>query len=150
MENYMNIQKIRYQRRVEFLLETRGELGRYLVPRMILQPLVENAINYGVDNTLKLCRIQVRVREEDQILILEVEDDGPGMSSEELEAVRTFTMKPKGNGIGIKNISERLKLFFSGEAVMEIWSQPGEGTRIHIEIPKKERDIHVQDDCDRR
>ncbi len=150
VENYMNIQKIRYQRRVEFLLETRGELGRYLVPRMILQPLVENAINYGVDNTLKLCRIQVRVREEDQILILEVEDDGPGMSSEELEAVRTFTMKPKGNGIGIKNISERLKLFFSGEAVMEIWSQPGEGTRIHIEIPKKERDIHVQDDCDRR
>ena len=71
-------------------------------------------------------------------------------SFQSVEAVRTFTMKPKGNGIGIKNISERLKLFFSGEAVMEIWSQPGEGTRIHIEIPKKERDIHVQDDCDRR
>ncbi len=143
VENYMNIQKLRYQRRAEFVLEAEGDLGRYLMPRMILQPLVENAINYGVDNSLKLCRIMVRIREREETLVLEVEDDGPGMSAEELEAVRTFTMKPKGNGIGLKNIAERLKLFFGGQAVMEIQSSPGEGTKIYMEIPKKERDAHV-------
>ena len=149
VENYMNIQKIRYQNRIEFILETEGTLDQYLMPRMTLQPLVENAINYGVDNSLKRCRILVRAREESESLTLDVEDDGPGMSGEELESVRNFTMKPKGNGIGLKNISERLRLFYNDQAVMDIWSVEGEGTRIHIEIPKKERDEYVQDDRNR-
>ena len=105
------------------------------MPRMILQPLVENSINHGVDNSLNKCRILVRVKEnvEEQTMTLEVEDDGPGMTQEELEAVRNFTMVPKG--IGLKNIRERLNLIFS-DAVFEITSQPGKGTVVRIEIPK--------------
>ena len=57
------------------------------------------------------------------------------MTEEELEAVRNFTMVPKGNGIGLKNIRERLNLIFS-DAVFEITSQPGKGTVVRIEIPK--------------
>ena len=57
------------------------------------------------------------------------------LTEEELEAVRNFTMVPKGNGIGLKNIRERLNLIFS-DAVFEITSQPGKGTVVRIEIPK--------------
>ena len=132
--HYIDIQKVRYRRRAEFLVEAEGDLEAYHVPRMILQPLVENSINHGVDNSLNKCRILVRVKEnvEEQTMTLEVEDDGPGMTEEELEAVR---MVPKGNGIGLKNIRERLNLIFS-DAVFEITSQPGKGTVVRIEIPK--------------
>ena len=135
--HYIDIQKVRYRRRAEFLVEAEGDLEAYHVPRMILQPLVENSINHGVDNSLNKCRILVRVKEnvEAQTMTLEVEDDGPGMTEEELEAVRNFTMVPKGNGIGLKNIRERLNLIFS-DAVFEITSQPGKGTVVRIEIPK--------------
>ena len=135
--HYIDIQKVRYRRRAEFLVEAEGDLEAYHVPRMILQPLVENSINHGVDNSLNKCRILVRVKEnvEEQTMTLEVEDDGPGMTEEELEAVRNFTMVPKGNGIGLKNIRERLNLIFS-DAVFEITSQPGKGTVVRIEIPK--------------
>ena len=135
--HYIDIQKVRYRRRAEFLVEAEGDLEAYHVPRMILQPLVENSINHGVDNSLNKCKILVRVKEnvEEQTMTLEVEDDGPGMTEEELEAVRNFTMVPKGNGIGLKNIRERLNLIFS-DAVFEITSQPGKGTVVRIEIPK--------------
>lgn len=135
--HYIDIQKVRYRRRAEFLVEAEGDLEAYHVPRMILQPLVENSINHGVDNSLNKCRILVRVKEneEAQTMTLEVADDGPGMTEEELAAVRNFTMVPKGNGIGLKNISERLNLIFS-DAVFEINSQPGKGTVVRIEIPK--------------
>ena len=135
--HYIDIQKVRYRRRAEFLVEAEGDLEAYHVPRMILQPLVENSINHGVDNSLNKCRILVRVKEneEAQTMTLEVADDGPGMTEEELAAVRNFTMVPKGNGIGLKNISERLNLIFS-DAVFEISSQPGKGTVVRIEIPK--------------
>ena len=131
--HYIDIQKVRYRRRAEFLVEAEGDLEAYHVPRMILQPLVENSINHGVDNSLNKCRILVRVKEnvEEQTMTLEVE----GMTQEELEAVRNFTMVPKGNGIGLKNIRERLNLIFS-DAVFEITSQPGKGTVVRIEIPK--------------
>lgn len=135
--HYIDIQKVRYRRRAEFLVEAEGDLEAYHVPRMILQPLVENSINHGVDNSLNKCRILVWVKEneEAQTMTLEVADDGPGMTEEELAAVRNFTMVPKGNGIGLKNISERLNLIFS-DAVFEISSQPGKGTVVRIEIPK--------------
>lgn len=135
--HYIDIQKVRYKRRAEFCVEEEGDLEAYQVPRMILQPLVENAINHGVDNSLNKCHIWIRVKElaEEKRMILEVEDDGPGMTGEELDAVRNFTMDPKGNGIGLKNIKERLNLIFE-DAVFLINSLPGRGTVVRIEIPK--------------
>jgi two-component system sensor histidine kinase YesM len=137
VRHYIDIQKVRYRSRAEFIIEAVGDLKEYYVPRMILQPIVENAIHHGVDNSLNKCRICVKVEElkEEEKIVLEVMDDGPGMTEEELVAVQTFTMIPKGNGIGLKNIQERLQLIFQ-DSVFEISSLAGKGTVVRVEIPK--------------
>lgn len=136
-ESYIAIQKVRYQDRAEFAVEAQGDLDRYMVPRMVLQPLIENSINYGVEQTAETCHIWVKVQEETDGISFEVADTGEGMEEEELAQVRNFTMTPKGHGIGLKNISERLRIAFpSYEFTIE--SKKGEGTRINILIPKTE------------
>ncbi|QBE97288.1 Sensor histidine kinase YehU [Blautia producta] len=134
-KGYIVIQKYRYQNRVEFEVSEEGNLDQYMIPRMILQPLIENAIYYGVDASLEGCRITVCVKEEPEAVLLTVEDTGPGMEPEELEKVRNGTAVPKGHGIGIKNIRERLKITYE-DSEFSIDSRKGHGTKIQIRIPK--------------
>lgn len=145
--SYITIQQFRYQKRAEFEVRTVGNLEHYLIPRMIIQPLIENAIYYGVEQSLTGCRITVHVIEGEDSIWLSVEDTGPGMSPEELEDVRNFTVKPKGHGIGLKNIRERLNITYD-DSQFEIDSEPGRGTRITIRIPKvqkEEPDVQTSD-----
>lgn len=139
LKKYITIQKYRYQKRAVFKVDAEFSTS-CLIPHMTLQPLVENAITHGVDKMLTECTISVIVKEEQEKIFIQVSDNGPGMTREELEAVRTFTMKPKGHGIGLKNIYERLKMAFDQQAEFEIASAPGEGTVVTIKIPKTEAD----------
>lgn len=134
-KGYIVIQQYRYQNRAEFEVLAEGNLDRYMIPRMILQPLIENAIYYGVDASLEGCRITVRVKEKQDAILLEVEDTGPGMEPDELERVRNGTAVPKGHGIGIKNIRERLKITYK-DSEFSIESRKGHGTKIQIRIPQ--------------
>lgn len=133
--SYVIIQQFRYKNRAEFTIQTQGNLKDYMIPRMILQPLIENAVHYGVDKSLNGCKVNVNVREEQETIFLEVIDEGPGMTVEELEEVRNFTRAPNGHGIGLKNIRERLKIAYD---ISEFYidSQIGGGTQIGIRIPK--------------
>ena len=147
VKSYIAIQEIRYRSRAEFTVDVSGELSPYVIPRMTLQPLVENAISYGVDPSPETCRITVTVREEENDIFLEVRDTGPGMTADELEDVRDFRIKPRGNGIGLNNIRERLKIAYE-ESEFQIDSAPGEGTVVQIRIPKKreeEEDVQTAD-----
>lgn len=139
-KGYITIQQYRYQNRAEFFVESEGNLSQYMIPRMTLQPLIENSIYYGVDNSLSVCRIMVRVKEESDRIVLEVQDSGQGMTEEELKQVREGTMVPKGHGIGLNNIRERLKITYE-DSVFEIESSLGAGTKVHIEIPKVESEV---------
>lgn len=137
VESYITIQSFRYGKRIEFEVRKDGNLEKYKIPRMILQPLVENAINYGADNMEEKCVIKVLAAEEESRVRLQVSDSGKGMDARELESIRSFTFQPKGNGIGLRNIKERLALIYE-ESDFLIESEPGKGTRITIRIPKKE------------
>ena len=128
LEQYITIQEYRYQKRAVFSIDAKVG-GQYLIPHMTLQPLVENAIYHGVEKMLTPCTITVTVREEEDLIRITVTDDGPGMTPEELRAVRKFTARPKGHGIGLKNIAERLKMAFDQEAGFWIDSTPDQGTR---------------------
>lgn len=133
--SYITIQQFRYGSRAEFLIETEGNLDAYMIPHMTLQPLVENAICHGVENSLSYCKVAVKVREEKNVIFLEVADTGPGMTPEELEAVRNFTARPKGHGIGLNNIRERLRMACENSE-FSIESQLANGTVVRIRIPK--------------
>lgn len=143
VEGYMSIQAYRYQSRADFVVEKEGELEKYQVPRMILQPLVENAIYYGIENSLEKCTVRVLVKEEEGYIFYEVSDSGPGMDEASLKAARDGTIRSKGNGIGLSNIRERLKLLFE-DSEFTIDSILGRGTRIRIRIPKREVEANVQ------
>ena len=142
-QRYITIQEFRYGKRVSFSIKSEGNLGQYILPKMILQPLVENAIYHGVDNALKPCTISVLAIEKEDMIILEVSDDGEGMTEERLESVKNFTAKPKGHGIGLKNIKERLEMSFKDCCKFTIESRFGEGTTVRIQIPKmREEDMN--------
>lgn len=136
VNSFINIQKIRYQGRIQFTVETDGELDKYIMPRMILQPLVENAINYGAEPYLDVCYIAVSVIEEETSILMTVTDTGAGMSEDELELVRKLAFVPKGHGIGLKNIVERLNMD-DDESSFRIDSEIGKGTCVTIKIHKK-------------
>ena len=136
INSYIIIQQFRYQKRLEFSLEKSGNLNEYYVPRMLIQPLVENSITYGLENSLETCCIHVGVAEQNKWILIHVTDTGAGMSREELRSIRNMTFKPKGHGIGLKNIKDRLELLYD-EYTFEIDSEKDKGTSITIKIPKK-------------
>lgn len=135
LEHYIYIQKIRYDERVEFILEAEEEVLCVKVPRLSFQPLVENAINYGVEYSSEKCTVRVLARRCGDRVRIEVSDNGAGMELERLRKVRNFTMQPRQNGIGLKNINQRLELIYKDEYQLLIESQEGVGTTIMIEIP---------------
>lgn len=133
---YIGIQQCRYEDRAKFTVKLEGRPGKYVMPRMTLQPLVENAILHGADVMNTICCIDTTVTEEADSILFEIKDNGPGMEPRQLEAVRNFTVKPKGHGIGIKNIYERLSITY-GTFEFRIDSKPKEGTVIRIRVPKQ-------------
>lgn len=141
-KSYITIQKFRYSDRADFSIETQGNLENCTIPHMTLQPLVENAIYHGVENSPVPCKVCVKVIEKDNGLLLEVLDTGPGMTPEELEAVQDGTIQPKGHGIGLKNIRERLKIACAASE-FTIESKLGQGTVARIWIPKQEENTGV-------
>lgn len=141
-EGYMAIQTYRYKDRAEFIVEKSGRLEKYQMPRMILQPLVENAIYYGIEDSAEKCSVRVSIQETEDFILYEVSDSGSGMDVETLQAARDGTIRSKGNGIGLSNIRERLKLF-SDESEFAIDSVSGTGTCVRIRLPKREVEGNV-------
>jgi two-component system LytT family sensor kinase len=102
-----------------------------MVPSMLLQPLVENSIKHGLSSMVEGGSIYLRSRLADTGLVIEVEDDGVGMSaSPSLGSTST-----QGTGIGMANISERLQVLYGDAARMTIDSQEGKGTLVRIRLP---------------
>ena len=143
LEHYIYIQKIRYDERVDFILEAEEEVLFIKVPRLSFQPLVENAINYGVEYSPEKCTVRVHAYRCGDRVRIEVSDNGAGMEPERLRKVRTFTMQPRQNGIGLKNINQRLELIYKDQYQLLIESQEGVGTTIIIEIPWEQVKEHV-------
>ena len=103
-----------------------------LLPPLILQPILENAIRHGVMSNYKGCKVCITVKEDPGVgVMLRIEDDGKGMSEERLSAVLNPDSADKG--IGLWNISQRLRLLYGTE--MHIASKEGAGTVIEIVLP---------------
>jgi sensor histidine kinase YesM len=96
---------------------------------MLLQPMIENAIKHGLAPRLEGGQIHVRAHRREGRLLIEIMDNGLGIPAERLSEVY-------GGGIGISNVHERLRLLYGDQFKMDIHSQEGQGTQIHIEIPE--------------
>ena len=110
--SYIAIQQLRYKSRAHFTLTSSGELEQWYLPHFTLQPLVENAIHYGVEDSDEVCEINVTAQADSDALTLIVHNTGAAIAPERLAEIRTFTVKPQGHGIGLKNIYERLSMLY--------------------------------------
>lgn len=137
VENYLQIQKIRYGSLLNYSVGHPAEASGYYIPKLTLQPLVENSISHGMDTSHSIGLITVTCEiTEDKILIL-VEDTGVGIDAETLEKINHMEYSPASGGIGIKNVNERLQLYYHVSYRMWLTSTPGRGTTVHIELPKE-------------
>lgn len=136
-KSYMNIQRIRYKDAFSVTFDVDPELEEYCAVKLTLQPILENSINYGVDPMDDCGEIFIRVKKEDDMLILSVEDNGIGMSQEEVSLLLTDSNRKRkhGSGVGLININNRVQILFGKEYGLLIESEPDEGTRVSIRIP---------------
>lgn len=136
-KSYMNIQRIRYKDAFSVTFDVAPELEEYCAVKLTLQPILENAINYGVDPMDDCGEIFIRVKKEEDLLVLSVEDNGIGMSEEEVSLLLTDSNRKRkhGSGVGLVNINNRLQILFGKEHGLFIESEPDEGTRVSIRIP---------------
>jgi two-component system LytT family sensor kinase len=129
IDDYLDIEVIRFGRdKLQIFKEVDPETLDTFVPSMLLQPMVENSIKHGLAPRLEGGEIHIRTHHRDGRLSIEIDDNGLGISPERLAEVF-------GGGIGISNVHERLRLLYGDQFQMDIRSQEGQGTQIHIEIP---------------
>lgn len=146
VENYIIIQKYRFEERLNFTINVNPDVFDFLIPKLTLQPLVENAINYALETRIESCNIRIESILYQENFQLIVEDNGPGMDPAILEKVKKGEIKTRGQGIGLSNIDERIKLLFGSQYGVTIESQPNNGTKILILLPYKRGEEHVQSD----
>ena len=137
--SYMNIQLVRYKERFQVKFDIDEEVNDYCTVKLIVQPILENAIYYGVGNMDEDDggMITVRGEKKGDDIYLSVEDNGMGMSEETVENILKDNNKvPKhGSGVGLINVHNRIQLMFGNEYGLLVYSEPDEGTKIVIHIP---------------
>ena len=137
--SYMNIQRVRYKERfkVEFLIDE--EIKNYCIVKLVIQPLLENAIYYGVGNMDEDDDGQILIRGEKkgEDIYISIEDNGMGMPEDIRSNILTDNSKvPKhGSGVGVINVHSRISLMFGPEYGLEVYSELDEGTKVVMHIP---------------
>lgn len=145
VDHYIYILNVRFAGDIHYKKEIEPGLENVLVPSMILQPLVENAVQYGIRGVEWEGWVTLRIWQEAGTVYIEVADNGRGMSQELIERVLCGKnvknrKNSKSNGIGVYNVLERLQMYYTTEDVLEIESDgEGKGTRFTLKIPKEVR-----------
>ena len=136
-KSYINIQKVRYKNTFSVKYEVEPEVYDYCTVKLILQPILENAINYGVSSMDDCGEITVSGKLENGEIILAVEDNGIGMTEEEAEFILTDSNRihKKGSGVGLVNVNNRIQILFGKEYGLRVESEPDEGTTVFVRIP---------------
>lgn len=135
VENYIKLQKFRYADSFDVEIDIAPETLRFYVPRLLIQPLVENAILHGLNHREKENRIVIRVIQDGQQLAIKVEDNGIGMTTEEIHNLMNGIRRSKFSGIGISNVRERLRLYYGEKGTLQYHSTQGTGTTAIITLP---------------
>ncbi len=137
VKSYLEIQKIRYSDILEYEIQIPDSLLNYTIPKLTLQPLVENAIYHGIKHKRGIGCISITgVEEEDGIAIV-VADNGGGMTTEKLEELRAEVYEDRHTGLGLINVHKRITLYCGPGYGLFFESQAGEGTQVTVRIPKK-------------
>lgn len=140
IRSYLTIQQMRFKNKFIYEIEAGEEVMDLACLKLMLQPLVENAIYHGMEFMDGDWEIHVRVQRQEDDLWIEVGDNGLGMTPEQVESLlgeKPPVPSKRGSGIGVKNVNERIRLYFGEGYGLVILSEPDEGTAIRIHLPAK-------------
>ncbi len=129
---------MRYKDKLEYEISIDEEILQEEVIKLILQPLVENSIYHGIKYKEGKGLIEILGYREGNCIVLQVQDDGIGMDAETLEHIfEKHVRDTRSNGVGLKNVKERIQLYYGAEYGITYESVPGEGTTAVIRLPYK-------------
>src|SRR5699024_3853152 len=138
------IQSYRFEERLDYRKDIPDKYLKAEIPKSIIQPLIENSIRYGLQEMVGVCTIMVIVKEDEDALMISVKDNGPGMDENYIDKIIQGDYQPKGTGIGLRNIDERIKILFGENYGIYIESEKGEGTTVTVKLPKEGEAAYVQ------
>ena len=136
--HYMTIQQIRYQDKFTASVTAEGGVEGLYTLKLIVQPLLENAIYHGMAGCEEDGRITVTARRDGSDLVIDVADNGTGMPPEVVERLLDESQpqtRSSGSGIGVRNVHRRIRLTFGEQYGLEVFSEPDEGTTVRIRLP---------------
>ena len=138
VRNYLMIQQMRFKNKFTYTIDAAPEVLGLASLKLMLQPLVENAIYHGMEFKDGDGIIAVTAVQKEDGLWFTIQDNGLGMTEEQVESLLTehaHVSSKRGSGIGVKNVNERIRLYFGNEYGLSIESEPDEGTMIRIHLP---------------
>lgn len=133
IESYIGIELIRHENKFTYSIDVEDDLWQYKIPKLLIQPLVENAIVHGMENSLKKVHIKINVYKKRGKIFLVVEDNGIGMQVD----WRTLS----GEEIALKNIDRRVKLYYGEQYGLFITGEKGKGTTATIQLPDEKESV---------
>ncbi|WP_336776799.1 cache domain-containing sensor histidine kinase [Paenibacillus sp. MMO-58] len=137
--NYLVIQQMRFKNKFDFSIEAEDVALNYATLKLIVQPLIENALVHGIEPSVDKGYIRVKVKLDGQDIVIEVRDNGLGMSEERLKQVNAgHVTSSKGSGVGVMNVQERIRLFYGQAYGLHFESELEEGTTVTIRFPAME------------
>ncbi len=140
VRHYMNIQKYRFEDRFEYELVLPEPLKLFMTQKLIVQPIVENALYHAIEPMEGKGLIRIEARDAGGDIIIDVTDNGPGFDEHTLRHLEDDkaggTKKYRDSGVGLKNVHERLRIRFGGRYGILVCSSPGWGSVIRIRLPK--------------
>ncbi|MFN8066385.1 MAG: histidine kinase [Vicinamibacterales bacterium] len=128
IDQYLDIEVVRFGPQLKVLKEISPDTLDVIVPSMLLQPIIENSIKHGLSRKVGGGRITIRTARRGDRSLIEVEDDGLGMTEERLKEALE-------GGIGLSNVNERLRTIYGAACTLKLASTTGRGTRVSVEIP---------------
>jgi len=140
LKQYMDIQKARFTERLKLILEVDEDCLFVRIPALTLQPIIENAVIHAIEPREEGGTIWFRVKDGEDMITIEIEDDGKGMDQEKIRQIlEENTMETEGHstGIGFSNVVKRLRLFYGYDQVIDIFSDKGNGTKVALYIRKE-------------
>lgn len=148
IENYMLIQKLRFGNKLDVRYDIQEDCRELYIVKLLIQPMVENAVVHGMENVLDRCLVTIRVYRDRDCLYAEVEDNGTGIGTEQLDhlneklaqsgeqkMVHEVDYVKSHRSIGLENTNARIKLYFGQEYGITITSEEGTGTKVRIRLP---------------
>lgn len=136
-QNYINIQKIRYKNKFDAAFDISPDILQCCTVKLVLQPLLENAIYYGVGYMDGEGEILIKGYQKNQEIYIDILDNGLGMTKELVDQLLTTSVRKRktGSGVGLLNVHNRIQLWFGAAYGLEIQSSPDEGTLARVHLP---------------